>query len=208
VGRAEVERLGGRFGPAHELATTALEQFQTLGMRTMVATCGHTLAAIALASGDPASAIASLERSDGILVAEGEQAMRSTTLAMLARARAAMDDDAGAQRAIVAAEELSAPQDIANVVITHMTRAELAKRAGELDGAERWARSALEHGLRTDFIDLQADARLALARALAARAQRDESVEQAQEALRLYELKQDVPGAQHARALLGEPGAA
>jgi tetratricopeptide (TPR) repeat protein len=174
----------------------------------MVATCGHTLAAVALTSGDSAAAIAALERSDQMLLAEGEQAMRSTTLAMLARARAAIDDTAAAHTAIEAAEELSAPQDIANVVITHMARAELAKRAGELADAERWARSALEQGHRTDFIGLQADARLALARVLAARAQSEASLDQAKEALKLYELKQDVPGARDARAALGAVGAA
>jgi tetratricopeptide (TPR) repeat protein len=204
IGRAEVERLGGRFGPAHELASTALEQFHSLGMRMMAAICGQTLASIALTSGDAAAAIEPLEQSDEILVAEGEQVMRSTTLAMLGRARAAMNDTPAAHAAVVMAEELSAPRDIANFVITHMTRAALAERAGELEGAERWARSALEHALRTDFIDFQADARLALATALAAGARTDDAVQQAREALALYELKQDVPGARRARAVLSD----
>jgi uncharacterized protein (DUF1800 family) len=115
-----------------------------------------------------------------------------------------MNDTPAAHAAVVMAEELSAPRDIANFVITHMTRAALAERAGELEVAERWARSALEHALRTDFIDFQADARLALATALAAGARTDDAVEQAREALALYELKQDVPGARRARAVLSD----
>jgi hypothetical protein len=104
--------------------------------------------------------------------------------------------------AIELAEELSLPEDAMNFALTHEVRARLALADDDSEAAERWARSAVAQTLQTDFVLHQARAHLNLARVLAALGQRDEATAEANAALELYELKGDVPGGEHAHALL------
>ncbi|MDQ6817934.1 MAG: AAA family ATPase, partial [Actinomycetota bacterium] len=152
LGRAEVERLGRRFAEARRLSQRALDCFAGLGMRTMVATCEQSAAWIELAAGDPGAAVASLLRSDTILARLGERSLRSTTQAMLARVHQTLGAPEAALAAVDLAEQLSAPEDVFNFAITHGVRAQLALGGGDRVGAERWARSALDQALNTDFL--------------------------------------------------------
>ncbi len=168
LGWAEARRLEGQFAPALGHAATARETFRALGMRTMAATCDQASAAIELSGDRAEAAIGYLERSDATFADLGERAMRSTTQAMLGRALEQRGTLDGARAAVEFSEELSAPQDLANFVITHAVRARLSLAAGDHAAAERWARSAVQHASRTDFLHAQAEARFELARVLAA----------------------------------------
>ncbi len=66
LGRAEVERLRGRFDEAQRLAESALDRFRALGMDSMAAACEQTSASIRLSSGDldAARAVAGALRDD------------------------------------------------------------------------------------------------------------------------------------------------
>jgi class 3 adenylate cyclase/tetratricopeptide (TPR) repeat protein len=207
LGRGEVERLKGRFDEARELTQGALEGFRQMGIRTMAATCDQSLASIELSKGDAAAALGLLQRSDAILAEFGERPMRSTTQAMLARAHERNGGGGAARAAATLAEELSAPQDVANFVITHGVRARLALADGALDTAERWARSALGHSLQTDFVGLQAEAMLGLACVLSADGRSSEAMVQAEAGLDLLREKGDRPGSDAAQALIGTLGA-
>ena len=68
--------------------------------------------------------------------------------------------------------------------------------------AERWARSALEYALRTDFIVPQGETRLDLARVLEAAGRPDEAAVEARAALELFEHKGDQPRTAEARTFL------
>jgi class 3 adenylate cyclase len=202
LGRAEVERLEGRFDRALRFAEHARQGFTGLGMKTMTATCDHSLASIALAEGDLGQAKAALLSSDAILAEFGERAIRSTTQAMLARVYERAGDAANALAAAELADELSAPHDVANYAIIWSARARLATTSGQLDEAERAAQRAVEYALRTDFVGLQADARLALAEVLRARGVADRADREARAALELFTAKGDQPGCAAARAIL------
>jgi class 3 adenylate cyclase/tetratricopeptide (TPR) repeat protein len=207
LGRGEVKRLEGRFDEARDLTQAALDGFREMGMRTMAATCDQSLASIELSRGDPAAALAALLRSDAILAEFGERPMRSTTQAMLARAHERNGAGGAAQAAATLAEELSAPQDVANFAITHGVRARLELTDGAFDTAERWARSAVAYAFETDFVGLQAEARLGLARVLSACGRPGEARAEAGAGLDLFQAKGDRPGSDAARVLLAALGA-
>jgi class 3 adenylate cyclase len=201
LGRAEVQRLEGRFEDAHQHARQAHETFRALGMRTMAATCDQASASIELSRGGAEAALPYLKRSDHTLAELGESAMRSSTQAMLGQALEHRGDLEAALTAVQLAEHLSAPQDLANFVITDDVRARLALRADEDEAAERWARSAVARASRTDFLRAQAEAKLQLARVLAVRGAVDEAAREIHAALELFDLKGDQPGAETAREL-------
>ena len=194
LGWAEARRLEGQFAPALGHAATARETFRSLGMRTMAATCDQASAAIELSRDRADAAIGYLERSDATFADLGERAMRSTTQAMLGRALEQRGTLDRARAAVEFAEELSAPQDLANFVITHVVRARLALADGEDAAAERWARSAVQHASRTDFLHAQAEASLELARVLAALGSAGPARTELLVALDLFGLKGDRPG--------------
>jgi class 3 adenylate cyclase/tetratricopeptide (TPR) repeat protein len=202
LGRAEVKRLEARFDDARVLAQSARDGFSSLGMKTMAATCDQSLASIALSEGDHDEALQSLLRSEAILAEFGERVVRSTTQAMLARVYERTGAASAALGAATLAEELSAPQDVANFAITNGVRARLALASGDADAAERAARSAVAYALRTDFVGLQAEARLGLASVLSARDDGDAAAREARTALDLFSAKGDRPGSASASALL------
>ncbi len=202
LGRGEVERLDRCFADARRLTERALEGFRALGMHTMAATCEQSLAWIELSRGDAVAALASLRRADAILAECGERSLRSSTQAMLARAYELLGAADDARAAIELAEELSAPQEAVNYAITHDVRARLALAAGDQEAAGRWARSAVDHALRTDFVELQAGARLIAARVVSARGRIEEAISEARAALALFDAKGDRPGGDAAQALL------
>jgi class 3 adenylate cyclase/tetratricopeptide (TPR) repeat protein len=203
LGRGEVARLGGRFDEARAITGSALDGFRSLGAHAMAATGEQFRAWIELSAGEAEAAVAALLRADGILAESGERSLRSTTQALLARAYALVGDPDSARTAIDLAEELGAPQEAVNYAITHDVRARLALADGELSTAERWARSAVHYALATDFVELQAEARLGLGRVLGAVGRTAEARSEARLARELFSAKGDRPGEDAATALLG-----
>ena len=65
-----------------------------------------------LSARDPEAALAALQRSDAILAALGERALRSTTQALLAQAYWQLGNTAAAAAAIELTEELGDPADL------------------------------------------------------------------------------------------------
>ncbi|MGD0982108.1 MAG: hypothetical protein ABR946_11615, partial [Solirubrobacteraceae bacterium] len=102
------------------------------------------------------------------------------------------------------AEQLGAPEDVINFVITGQVRSMLARAAGDLGEAERLARSAVDHAERTDFYQHRGDARVELGRVLAAAGRREEAAAEINVGLALYERKGDTILTSNARALLAE----
>lgn len=207
LGRGEVARLHGRFDEARRLTAQALDGFRALGSHMMEATCEQFRAWIELSAGDGAAGVAALLRADAILAEFGERSLRSSTQALLARAHEMEQAAGAAQSAIDFAEELSAPQEAANYAITHEVRGRLELRRGDAATAEPWARSALDYALKTDFVELQAEARLGLAHVLAALGRKDEASSEGHMSLRLFDAKGDRPGERVARTLLDGLGA-
>jgi tetratricopeptide (TPR) repeat protein len=202
LGRAEVERRHARFAAAHELAGKAVAGFRELGMPVMAATSEQSDGMIALSEGDAAAARTALERSEAILGEFEAGAIRASTLALLAQAHVRLGAIEEARAALEQAEALSAPGEVFNFVMTHSARARLAATAGDAGEAERWARSAVEHAARSDFVAFQAEALLALARLLSTQGRVDEARTEATRALHLYQGTDDLPGTEAATRVI------
>jgi hypothetical protein len=176
-------------------------------MRTEAGSATQLLARIELAASDLGAARDALLLGDAALAEVGETYFRCTTQAMLARVYELSGDEHAARGALELAEGLSAPGDAINYAITHEVRARLALRSGDCEEAERWARSAVQHALCTDWVGVQADARVGLASVLSACGRPGEAVREAHAALELFDHKGDRPGAEVARALMDDLGA-
>jgi hypothetical protein len=162
------------------------------------------LARIEFSAENPAAALAVLQRGDTALARYGESGYRCTVQAYMAEAHESLDRAADAHAALERSAELSTPEDIINFIITHRVRARLALAEGDADGAEDWARSAVQYALSTDFVWETARSRLNLAEVLSVGGRSDEAAVEAQTALELYELKGDRPGAAVARLRLSQ----
>jgi tetratricopeptide (TPR) repeat protein len=206
--RAAVERLHGRVAQARRLTQRAIDGLAALGLRTEAASSTQLLARIELTARDLGAARDALLHGDAALAAVGETYFRCTTQAMLARVYELSGDPDAARGALEMAEQLSAPDDAINYAITHEVRARLALANGAPEAAEGWARSAVQHALRTDWLGVQADARLALAHVLSSCGRFDEAAREARAAFELFDHKGDRPGTRVAQALLEELGAA
>jgi class 3 adenylate cyclase len=202
VTRGEVQRLAGDTAEARRLLARAGSAFAALGMQIIVAAVRQALGRIELAAGDPRAARRELLRSDAMLAEFGERPFRSTTQAMLARVHLVLGEADAAAGAADRAEELSAAHDVVNFAITHEVRARLALAGGDVGAAERWARSAVRFALQTDFVEYQAEARLALAVVLDAAGSDEQAGAEARAALALFDAKGSVPGGESARRQL------
>jgi tetratricopeptide (TPR) repeat protein len=207
LGRGVADRLRGRFAEARLVTQRAIDGLAELGMRTEAGSSKQLLARIELAAGDLGAAHDALLSGDAALAELGETYFRSTILATLAGVCELSGDRDSARGALEMAEQLSAPGEAMNFAMTHEVRARLALASGECESAERWARSAVEHALSADWIGVQADAQLGLARVLSACGRRDEAARAARAALKLFDHKGDRPGIQVARDLIAELGA-
>ena len=202
--RGELARRDGRFSEARRLQQRAIEGWRSLGLPAWEAGEEQGLGGLELSAGDPAVALAALQRSDGTLARLGERGLRSTTQALLAQAHWRLGNTAAAVAAIELSDELGDPDDIANFIITHGVRAQLALADGDGEAAERWARSAVDQASLTDNLVQQANTKLDLARILIALGRPGEATPAAHTALDLFVTKGDRPGSEQARALLDE----
>jgi class 3 adenylate cyclase len=200
--RAELARLDGRFDDARRLNQRTIGLFEAMGIDVLAAACHQGLAETELSAGDPDRALSWLLRADAGLADVGESGYRSTVQALLSRVYERLDRGDAARAAIEQSDHLSPPEGRVNYAITHAVRARLALGEGSLDGAERWARSAVEQASLTDLVLHQAKAELELAGVLAACGRRQEAMSAARAAHRLYEAKGDRPGVAEADALV------
>jgi DNA-binding SARP family transcriptional activator len=200
--RAKLCSLEGRFSDARELMQLVVDDCDALGMPVRAATYTDVLVETEFAARNPAAALQVLQRADRTFEQHGEHTFRSTVQAYLGKTYIALNDLDAARTAIDLADQLSMPDDVVNYAITLAARARLALADGDDDRAERCARSALEHALRTEFLWDQAETRLTLAHVLAARGQRDAAGTEVRAALELYEHKGDRPNAEATGALL------
>jgi tetratricopeptide (TPR) repeat protein len=113
-----------------------------------------------------------------------DRAYLSTHLMQLGLCLVNRGKDEEAQRALERAQEVTSPDDIADVVGLAALEAVLRARRGELEEAQELARRALTHGDETDHIALRLDTRWSAAevfelagRGVEARALLEESVE-------------------------------
>jgi tetratricopeptide (TPR) repeat protein len=190
----------GDFDAARQAVRRAIQLCADMGAPTLAGATYQDLGDLELAAGDPVAACTELERGDRLLAELGEQSYRSTVVALLAWARTLAGECDGAVAAVELAEGLSAAEDILNFVYTHQARSQLASVDGDLDAAERWARSAFDYAYQTELYMCRGTANQQLSRVLAARGRSDEAISAARAALEIYARKGDRPCAAQAQA--------
>jgi tetratricopeptide (TPR) repeat protein len=96
-------------------------------------------------------------------------------------------------------------EDVDGQVGWRQVRARLLARRGEVEQAERIAREALAMAERTDYLELRAEALVALAEVLHIAGSSKDSASALEKAIRLYEQKGNVVAAERGRSRLAEP---
>jgi hypothetical protein len=169
-------------------------------MRAAMAPSSH-LGEVELLAGDPAAAVRALRRGYDALERMGEKSFRSTLSAQLAEAlyAAARYDEAEAFTAT--SEAAASSDDVVSQVGWRCVRARVLARRGRHAEATPLAREAVALADRTDMLVLRGDARLALAAVLEL-AGTDGAPSLLAEAVQLYEAKESIVAAAHARTLL------
>ena len=184
------------FALAKETLNTATSMLETLGP-TMTASITQPAALIAMLAGDPATAERYLRQEYDSFYQMGERRFLATTAATLARAIAAQGPSRydEAIRLVTMSQEAAADEDLTPQAIGRGLHARILADRGNHREAEELARSAAALFAQTDLLSLRADTLLELSHVLAAAGQVADAHSAATEALDLYRLKGNLPGA-------------
>jgi len=191
--------FAGRFELARSLFAIRAAALDELG-RGLNYAARQTEPFVEMLAGDFATAERQLREGYDALEAMGENAVRSTTSALLARAVLAQGRHDEAERFTKVAEELGEPVDLLTQIVWRGVRARVAAGRGNVDEGERLAREAVAAAGETDFVNFRADALLDLATVLDTAGRTGETRSLIEEAVRLYEAKGNTVSAQTARA--------
>jgi tetratricopeptide (TPR) repeat protein len=156
---------------------------------------------IELLAGDPAAAERELQWGYDALTRLGELSWLSTVTAILAESVCEQGRDEEAESLAGSSEASAGAADAYSQALVRSVRAKVLARHGSTEDAERLAAEAVTLADETDFLNLQAQMRVASAEVLQA-AHRDEQARQAAEAaIDLYERKGNRVGADRAAEL-------
>jgi class 3 adenylate cyclase/tetratricopeptide (TPR) repeat protein len=181
-------------GLVREAAPVALELgIGPMGMVGMLG--GH----VELLAGAPEAAVELLQVPWARYGEVGETGFRSTVGTMLAEAMVAAGRDAQADAVLAELEIFAGADDFDPQARLRWVRALILARRGDFDEAERLAREGVAITRRTDYLEVTADAHVALATVLDAGHRGDEAQTGWRDALDLYERKGAVLRADQAR---------
>jgi class 3 adenylate cyclase/tetratricopeptide (TPR) repeat protein len=193
----------GEFDEARRVAKAGHQKRLELGRRVADAHASQNLGWLELMAGDAAEAERILGKGARELRELGSETAGRVLLSMQAHALYALGRYDEADRA--AAESWDPrDQDFASTVISTSARAMVAARRGAFEDAEKMARDAIAQIGTGDFINDQADARMALAEVLQLAGRVPEAAEAVQEALDRYRTKGNVTQSAMAESRLAE----
>jgi tetratricopeptide (TPR) repeat protein len=192
----------GEFAKAREFNDEARVIAADLGGLTYGGAMGIHTGHVELLAGDLVAAEREFRRGFDRLGELGETGFRSTIGTMLADALLRQGRDDEAETVLGIAEDLTLHDDIDARVRCRAVRGRLLARRGELVGAERVAREAVEIVSATDYLNLHGDTLLALAEVLEASGAVEEATARVREALELFDRKENVVQAEQTRELI------
>jgi class 3 adenylate cyclase/tetratricopeptide (TPR) repeat protein len=143
--------------------------------------------------GDTDAAIRDYERGIPALQGVGERGYLSTDAANLALLLLDVERVDEARDVLKVAQEAGAADDIATQVLVHAAQARLLAREGDLAGAERIARAAVDEADAVDYIQIFTRSRMALAEILHLAARSDEADQVMEEAIATEERRANRP---------------
>jgi class 3 adenylate cyclase/tetratricopeptide (TPR) repeat protein len=193
--------MQGDFDRARDLYTAARLMLADLGRSVVAASTSQQSCGVEMLAGDPEAAERELRRDFAELFEMGEKYFLSTAAGELARAVYAQSRYAEAEELTLMAEELSADDDLTSQALWRSVRAKALARRGLAREAEELAREAVELLRGTDAVALQAGTLEDLAEVLALVGV-DGTREYLEEALALFERKDDVVSTERLRASL------
>ncbi|HEU5287764.1 MAG TPA: hypothetical protein VFV20_05125, partial [Candidatus Limnocylindria bacterium] len=172
-----------------------MKELGRIAQHANTAGCAYDVLSLA---GDWSAAEREVREASQTLERMGDRASRSTTVAYLGVACFEQGKIDEADRCATLSGELGASDDAMNEAIWRSLRARVLAARGEREEAVAQARKAVEVADRTDYIDLQGDARRDLAIVLGAG---PDGVRALDEAIARYERKGNRVSADGARAL-------
>ena len=201
--RAILFAIQRRFDEARRDLAAGRDLHQELGSMLDWGGTASNGAIVHLLAGDPTSAEDVLREALEALQEMGETGYTSTLHAQLAVALYAQERYEEAYEATELSERAAARDDFDSQVRWRCVRAKLLARQGEISVAETMAREAIQSIEDTDLVDLYADALSDLAAIYGMSGRIEEQMTCLRDALRVYEARENVVGADRARSLLG-----
>ena len=208
IWRGALMALEGRFDEARAALADGLQHAEDFGLTLWRGCWTMELGQAELLAGDAAAAVRALREGDAILAGLDETGFRATVGTLLGEALLRQGLDGKAAAVLDEVALLGADDDMDFQVRSGAVRAELLARSGDLEEAERLARTAVALAEQTDYSELRGGALVALGRILQAARQIDEASEAVERARALYEEKGNRVSAARATALLEELRAA
>ncbi|RWO61521.1 adenylate/guanylate cyclase domain-containing protein [Mesorhizobium sp.] len=196
-----LQAMVGRFDLARQLLATSNAVYADLEV-TLDAATSQNEAVVELLAGNPDAAEESLRKGYLALQEMGDRMFLPTTAAFLARAVLEQGRDEEAEDLAKQSAELAAKGDLLSQILWRGVRARVLARRAQLEEAEALASEAVVLAEATDFINHRADALMDLSHVFKASGRRDEAVNSASEALRLYQLKRNLVSASATRLWL------
>jgi tetratricopeptide (TPR) repeat protein len=196
--------FAGRFDVAGSLfaASDAIYADRGIGLFGLGAVISFPRSFVEMLAGDFAAAERLLRSGHDTLEALGENSLRSTAAAALARAILAQGRYGEANRFTELSERIAEPNDLLTQIVWRGVRARIVTMLGRIELAESLAREAVALAAATDFVNFHADALMDLAEVLETGGRAAEAIVARQEALALYERKGNLVAAAQTRALL------
>ena len=195
----------GRFEEARAMTRESQAILDDLGLRgTLEDMSSWNLGMIELLASDFAAAEQGLLEQYRALEKMGERSHFSTLAGQISRVMCEQGRYEEGERFAGICEESAASDDTYSQILWRSGRARTLARRGESERAETLAREAVRLSLRTDFIAMQADAKMDLSDVLQAIGRPDESVPVVGDAISLYRRKGIVPMVARAEAALQE----
>ena len=198
---ARLRAMEGDFGQARELIARARRLRDELGANVIVPLTSLQSSRVETLAADLQAAEHALRGDFEKLSAMGDKYLLPTVAALLARAISEQDRYADAAEMYATAEERADEDDVETKAVLLCVRARLLAHDGDLPGAERAAREAVEVLTSIEAPDMRGDCLVTLAEVLATAARPDEARAALEEALELYERKGNLVSADRARAL-------
>jgi tetratricopeptide (TPR) repeat protein len=157
-----------------------------------------------LVAGSPETAQELVEGALDVLGEMGETGYTSTLQALRSEALYRQERYEESHEATVVSERTAAPDDIDSQTRWRSVRAKLLARQGKTSEAEKMIQESIRFVEGTDMVDLYADSLLDLAKVLDLSGRGNERASCLEEALRVYEARENLVGADRARGLLAE----
>ena len=199
---AGLHAMEGRFDEAWAYLGRDRAILADLGLKIVASSSAEVGGLVGLLADDPGRAESELRWGYEVVDEMGDRNALATVAAHLAEAVLVQGRNAEALALTEISEEAGAPDDLTVQILWRAPRARVLAGKGELDRAEQLAREAVELAERTDFLNLHADALMALADVLHAAGRPTDEATAA--AVTLYERKGNLISAAGVRAAVAD----